>query len=145
MASPQGLTETAEYLHDVLLVLQKRSMLAKNAKETQAIPVLVAANKQDVFSALPVALVRGKLEEEIGRVRVTRTKGLLDSGVGLEGGEGDADDETNWLGEYGSKAFQFGQLEECGVEVVVEGGNVRGGGEDEGRVGEWWDWIGDKL
>lgn len=141
VSSQQSLTETAEYLHDILLVLQKRHTLSKTSKDAPAVNVLVAANKQDVFSSLPPTLVKAKLEEEIGKVRITRSKGLLDSGIGMDedlGTAAGADEEVNWLGEFGSKKFEFGQMEECGVEVVVNGGNVMGEGRDEGRVGEWW-------
>ena len=145
MSSATSLTETAEYLHDVLLVLQKRHTQSKTSKGSQGIAVLVAANKQDVFTSLPTGLVRQKLEEEVARVRMTRSKGLLiDSGVGLTN-DGEADDESNWLGQYGSKEFKFGHMEEYGVEVKVVGGNVKGEGEEKGRVDEWWAWIGDNL
>lgn len=144
LSSATGLTEAAEYLHDVLLVLQKRHTLAKSSKDLNAPPLLVAANKQDVFTSLPAGLVKSKLEEEIGKVRSTRSKGLLDSGVGMDDAGG-ADEETNWLGEYGSKDFKFAQMVEHGVEVVVAGGNVTGEGEEKAAIGEWWAWVGEKL
>lgn len=152
VSSAQGLTETAEYLHDILLVLQKRhtqsqAKSSSSGSSSSGVPVLVAANKQDVFTSLPPALVKTKLEEEIGRVRVTRSKGLMDSGVGMDDDLSPADgvgDEVNWLGEYGSQRFGFGQMEESGVEVRVVGGNVRGEGSGGGerRVEGWWDWVG---
>ncbi|KAK4971840.1 hypothetical protein LTR28_013099 [Elasticomyces elasticus] len=142
-SAPRGgtgnLTETAEFLHDVLLLLQKRHTASTTSKGPQKIPVLVAANKMDLFTALPAPLVKKRLEAEIGRVRVTRAKGLLDSGVGMEhdlGGE-----EREWLGEGGEGAFEFAQMEECGVEVVVEGGCVKG----DADVERWWEWIGEQL
>ena len=144
VSSASGLTETAEYLHDVLLLLQKRHTQGKTSKDPQAIPVLVAANKQDVFTSLPAGLVKSKLEDEIAKVRQTRSKGLLDSGIGMEDDAGQ-DEETNWLGEYGSKDFRFTQMEEHGVDIKVLGGNVTGDGEEKGRVDEWWAWIGDDL
>lgn len=126
-------------------MLQKRHTQAKSSKDPQSIPVLVAANKQDVFTSLPTGLVKSKLEEEIARVRSTRSKGLLDSGIGMEDEVGGGDEEGNWLGEYGSREFEFKQMEECGVDVVVAGGNVRGEGDANGVVGEWWGWIGENL
>ena len=144
LSSASGLTEAAEYLHDVLLILQKRHTQAKSSKDPAALPVLVAANKQDVFTSLPAKLVKGKLEEEITKVRQTRSRGLLDSGVGMEDGAG-GDEETNWLGEYGSKQFKFAQMEEHGVEVAVSGGIVTSEEQKKGSVDEWWKWIGDKL
>ncbi|KAK3697405.1 hypothetical protein LTR37_017467 [Vermiconidia calcicola] len=144
VSSAGGLTEAAEYLHDVLLLLQKRHTQGKTSKDPQAIPVLVAANKQDVFTSLPVGLVKSKLEGEIAKVRQTRSKGLLDSGIGMEDESG-ADEEGNWLGEYGAKEFRFTQMEEHGVEVTTVGGNVRGEGEEKGFVSDWWTWIGENI
>lgn len=144
LSSPAGLTEAAEYLHDILLLLQKRHTQSKTSKDPQSISVLVAANKQDVFTSLPAGLVRSRLEEEVARVRQTRSKGLLDSGIGMED-EGGGDEESNWLGEYGSKEFRFAQMEEHGVDVAVVGGNIRGEGDEQGVVDEWWSWIGENL
>jgi signal recognition particle receptor subunit beta len=145
VSSAAGLTEAAEYLHDVLLMLQKKHTQGKSSKIAEATPVLVAANKQDVFTSLPAGIVKTKLEDEITKVRLTRSKGLMDSGVGMEDDVGGVDEEQNWLGEYGSKAFKFAQMEEHGVEVQVAGGNVKGDGEHPGKVGEWWAWVGDNL
>lgn len=144
LSSASGLTEAAEYLHDVLVILQKRQTQGNTSKPPQAIPVLVAANKQDVFTSLPVGLVQRSLEEEIAKVRSTRSKGLMDSGIGREDGDGinvEADEEAGWLGEYGNKAFAFRQMEEHGIEVGVLGGSVKG----EERPDEWWAWIGEQL
>jgi signal recognition particle receptor subunit beta len=124
--------------------LQKRHTQGKTSKDPHSIPVLVAANKQDVFTSLPTGLVKRKLEEEIARVRQTKSKGMLDSGIGMEDDVG-GDEESNCLGEYGSKEFRFKQMEEHGVDVVVHGGNVRGEGQGDNVVGEWWSWIGGNL
>ncbi|KAF2774566.1 P-loop containing nucleoside triphosphate hydrolase protein [Teratosphaeria nubilosa] len=142
VSSVTGLIEAAEYLHDVLLLLQKRHTQGKTSKTT-SVPVLVAANKQDVFTSLPANLVQSKLEQEIAKVRQTRSKGLLDSGIGMDDGAG-GDEEASWLGEYGAKDFKFAQMEEHGVDIKVLGGNVKDG-EQAGKVDEWWDWIGDNL
>ena len=144
VSSAAGLTEAAEYLHAVLLLLQKRHTQGKTSKDPQGIPVLVAANKQDVFTSLPVGLVKSKLEEEIAKVRRTKSKGLLDSGIEMEDDVG-GDEESNWLGEYGAKEFKFAQMEEHGVEIAVVGGNVRGEGDEKGVVDDWWRWIGENL
>ncbi|KAK0353571.1 hypothetical protein LTR59_008069 [Friedmanniomyces endolithicus] len=141
LSSAAGLTETAEYLYDVLLLLQKRHTQGKTSKGPLAIPVLLVANKQDVFTSLPAGLVKSKLEEELGKVRQTRSKGLLDSGIGMDD-DGEADEESNWLGEYGAKGFKFAQMREHGVEVEVVGMSTSAEGEDEGRVHECWGWIG---
>jgi signal recognition particle receptor subunit beta len=146
------LSDAAAYLHDILLALQRRRTSAKTSKLPAAIPVLIAANKQDVFTALPAPVVRQRLQEEIGKIRASRSRGLLDSAAqgddgGVGGGEED-DEESGWLGEYGSERFVFEQVIEFGVEVTVAGGNVLADGDDEDggrRVQEWWDWIAENL
>lgn len=143
VSSSAGLTETAEYLHDILLLLQKRHTQSKTSKGPTSIPVLIAANKQDVFTSLPAGLVKTKLEQEVANVRQSRSKGVLDSGIGMEGG-GDDDEESDWLGEFGAKDFKFAQMEEHGVDVKVVGGNVRDG-ENVGKVDEWWAFVGENL
>ena len=140
-SSDEGLRQTADYLHDVLLVLQKRQTGSRLSKAPKEIPALIAANKMDLFTALPTALVRSALEKEIGRVRKSREKGLLDSGIGMDdAGSGEGDD---WLGEMGSEEFKFRQLEEFNVTVEVLGGSVVG--ENESDVDAWWKWVGQRL
>jgi signal recognition particle receptor subunit beta len=134
-AGDEGLRQTADYLHDVLLILQKR-----NVKVLREVSVLIAANKMDLFTALPAALVRSSLEAELTKVRSSRSKGLLDSGIGM----GDIDDDKDdWLGEMGSKEFKFSQMEEFDVSVEVLGGNVLGG--DGPAVDKWWIWVSERL
>jgi signal recognition particle receptor subunit beta len=101
---------------------------------------LIAANKLDLFTALPAALVKSNLEAELGRVRKTRSKGLLDSGVGADDVAGEEGDD--WLGEYGSEKFSFKQLLEFDIEVDVIGGNVVGDGPG---VDKWWKWIAERI
>lgn len=137
-AGDAGLRHTADYLHDILLLLQKRMAGGKAAKALKEIPVLIAANKMDLFTALPAALVKKSLEEEIAKVRVSRSKGLLDSGIGIED-----DEKDDWLGEFGSTDFKFKQMEEFDISVDVIGGNILGG---EGPSTEkWWNWVSDRL
>ncbi|KAM7183242.1 signal recognition particle receptor subunit beta [Naviculisporaceae sp. PSN 640] len=139
-----SLSSTASYLYDVLLTLQKRATSAKGSKAPPSIPVLIAANKLDLFTALPAALVKSNLEAELGRIRTTRSKGLLDSGVGVDddiaGGNGD--EESEWLGEYGSEKFSFKQMLEFDIEVDVIGGSVTGDGPGADK---WWRWIAEKV
>lgn len=139
-AGDEGLRQTADYLHDVLLLLQKRAG-TKAAKAMKEIPVLIAANKTDLFTALPVPLVKSNLEGEITKVRTSRSKGLLDSGIGM--GDVDDDEKDDWLGEMGSTDFRFSQMEEFDVFVEVAGGNVLG--TDGPTVGKWWKWVSERL
>lgn len=131
-------TDGAEYLYDVLLTLQKRTGTKTN------MPVLIAANKLDLFTALPASLVKSRLETELGRIRKTRSKGLLEASVGTD--EVDVPEEgDDWLGEYGSERFRFEQIREFDVEVEVIGGHVVSEGEKGAEVDKWWGWIAEKI
>ncbi|MCJ1486316.1 hypothetical protein MMC06_006493 [Schaereria dolodes] len=133
--------EAAEYLHDVLLQLQKRTTSSKTTKATKAIPVLIAANKLDLFTALPAALTTTILESEITNVRSSKAKGLLDSGVGLN--EADPGEGKDWLGDGSEGRFEFPQMTEVRAPVTVLGGNVLGGNGAD--IGLWLEWIRSNL
>lgn len=137
----ESLRQTAEYLHDLLLLLQTRSTKSKTSKALVELPLLIAANKLDLFTALPAPLVKTSLEAEITNVRSSKNKGLLDSGIDMN--EMDAGDEKDWLGEGGEGKFDFTQMEEVGVPITVIGGNVQGAEVPD--VQKWWDWIGSNL
>jgi signal recognition particle receptor subunit beta len=126
-----------------LLALQKRYTGAKSSKGPKDIPVLVAANKMDLFTALPPHLVKISLEKAISEVRKSRAKGLKDSGVALGADEDGMEEEREWLGEGGEGSFNFEQMEEVGVNVVVQGGNVLG--VDGADVKSWFAWIAEQL
>lgn len=143
LSEPDALADAASYLYDILLRLQKRAGSTRSSKPPPAIPVLVAANKSDLFTALPAKLVKNGLEKELGRIRRTRSKGLLDSGVASEEIAVGLDEADDWLGEYGSDVFKFDQMQEFDIYVDVEGGAVLG--EKDAAVDRWWSWIGAKL
>ena len=134
----RALSDTAEYLYDILLTLQRRFQARGGSRAPASVPVLVAANKADLFTALPAALVKANLEGELGRIRKARSKGLLDSGGGGEEGE----EGDGWLGAYGSERFSFREMMEFDVEVEVVGGNVLGEGPGAEK---WWKWIGERV
>ncbi|KAK3368506.1 signal recognition particle receptor beta subunit-domain-containing protein [Podospora didyma] len=142
LSDSEALPSAAEYLYDVLLSLQKRMAGGKGSKAPASIPVLVAANKQDLFTAVPAALVKSNLEAELGRIRKTRSRGLLDSGVGADDDVSAREDGDDWLGEYGSEKFSFNQLMEFDIEVDVVGGNVVGDGPGADK---WWKWIAERV
>ncbi|CAN8096878.1 unnamed protein product [Discula destructiva] len=142
LSEPETLADAAAFLYDVLLRLQKRTGSTRTSKAPPAIPVLVAANKNDLFTALPAKLVKSSLEKELGRIRRTRSKGLLDSGVGSDDVAAGTDEADDWLGEYGSEEFKFDQMREFDIYIDVEGGAVLG---DKADVDKWWSWIGKKL
>jgi signal recognition particle receptor subunit beta len=137
IGEPEVLAPTAAYLYDVLLFLQKR---ATNAKAKVAIPILIAANKMDLFTALPSTLVKSNLEAELTRIRASRSKGLLDSGVGSD--DIGSEEQDSWLGEYGSSKFTFSQLQEFDIDVDVLPGNVTGDGPGADK---WWWWIAQRI
>ncbi|KAF2188634.1 P-loop containing nucleoside triphosphate hydrolase protein [Zopfia rhizophila CBS 207.26] len=143
VAEEAGLNEAAEYLHDVLLALQKRYTGAKTSRGPKEIPVLIAANKLALFTALPPHLVKIALEKAISEVRKSKAKGLKDSGVGMRGDDDGLEEEREWLGEGGEGSFEFGQMEEVGTSVTVKGGNVLGG--DGSDVKSWWEWVAEQL
>lgn len=134
------LKDAAAYLHDVLLQLQKRTTGKGSRKGKGEISVLIAANKQDLFTALPPGAVRERLETEIERVRQSKNKGLVDVGDNRED-----DDEDSMLGGGGEDQFRFKMLEnDYGIKVEVAGGAVRG--EEAGKGVERWEhWIGGCL
>lgn len=142
LSEPAVLAGAAAYLYEVLLRLQKRMGSTTTSKAPYAIPVLIAANKMDLFTALPAKLVKSNLEKELGRIRRTRSKGLLDSGVGTDEFGAGGDEADDWLGEYGSEDFKFDQMREFNMDVDVEGGSVLG---DKPNVDRWWSWIGNRL
>ncbi|OJJ50457.1 hypothetical protein ASPZODRAFT_173502 [Penicilliopsis zonata CBS 506.65] len=131
LSEEEALRDTATYLHDVLFVLQKRALdKGKSAAKVAAeVPVLVAANKQDLFTALPAGSVREKLEAEIERVRKFRSKGLMDASAGS--GETGGEDEI--LGnDEGQEKFTFKLLEDEVGSNAERGSGVR----------KWEEWIG---
>ncbi|KAJ5668832.1 hypothetical protein N7462_009902 [Penicillium macrosclerotiorum] len=137
------LRDTATYLHDVLLVLQKRALGKgkSSTKRVAEVPVLVAANKQDLFTALPPGSVREKLEAEIDRIRKSKTKGLMDASMDT----GVNDEEEEVLGDDDAQGiFTFKLLEEVGVKVDVVGGAVKGDEQEElgSGVRRWEEWVG---
>jgi len=141
LAEPEGLAAAASYLYDVLLFLQKRMGSARGSKAPSAVPVLIAANKADLFTALPAALVKSNLEAELARIRRSRSKGLLDSGVGADDIDA-ASGGDDWLGEYGAEKFSFAQMREFDTEVDVLAGSVTSNGPG---VDKWWSWIAEKI
>lgn len=145
VSASHALTQASEYLHDVLLILQKRHTQARSSKGPTQASFLVLANKQDVFSALPSSLIKAKLESEISKIRLTRSRGLLDSGINAENEDAATDDEQNWLGDYGSKEFNFDHMREHDIEVDIIGGNALAEDGSAGKVDAWWKWLGSNM
>ena len=139
---PAPLKDTASYLHDILLYLQRRKAGKGSSKTKAEIPVLIAANKQDLFTALPAGAVKERLEKAIELVRESKRRGLADVG---KGAEEENEDEENILAGGGEQQFAFKLLEdEFGIPVEVTPGEVRGDGAGRG-VDRWENWIGQQL
>ena len=135
-----ALLETAQYLHDILLTLQTRHASAKPSKGPSQMPVLIAANKLDLFTALPAKLVKSALESEITKLKNTCTKGLVDSGIGVDDA---SDNDQEVLGGGGEDPFKFSLMEEYNVPIEILGGNCLGAdGPDSNK---WWKWIAQYL
>jgi len=126
-SSAQEWRDAGEYLYAVLLRIQK--LQEARGVKAKSFPVLVACNKSDLFTALPAARIRRLLEDEMGRVREARSRGIV--GVGEEERE---DDE--WLGEGGSGSFTFEALEEAGIQVEFAGGSTLADGWRQ-PLGKW--------
>lgn len=133
-----SLGPTAAFLYDVLLYLQKAT---NNSGKARVIPsVLIAANKMDLFTALPVHIVRKQLENELTHLRTTKSKALLDSGVGAD--EIGSEEQDSWLGRYGAEKFTFEQMMEFKIDVEIMGGSVT---VDEPGINEWWWWMAQRI
>ncbi|OJD17973.1 hypothetical protein AJ78_02004 [Emergomyces pasteurianus Ep9510] len=145
--SDELLRDAATYLHDVLMALQNRvyhkgtRITSSSSKKIPKIPVLVAANKQDLFTALPPGSIKAKLESEIEKIRLSKRKGLLDVSMNALSVE----DEQDMLGgDEEEGPFTFRMLDEqIGIKVDVIGGTVVSDGEDRaGGVRRWEEWVG---
>jgi signal recognition particle receptor subunit beta len=140
------LAPTAAYLYDVLLALQQKKAASDKKSSASAsasagpVPVLVAANKMDLFTALPATMVRQHLEMELTRLRASRSKGLLDSGVGSD--EIGSEEQDSWLGAYGTEKFTFQQMREFDIDVEVLPGSVVG---EKPQADKWWWWIAQRI
>ena len=113
-----AIDDTAEYLHDVLLELQKLHARSK-ASTAREVPFLVASNKSDLFTSLPASAVKSTLEAEITKIRQTRARGIAAVG-GMGKVEGlDAVDEEGQeqepLGGSAEGKFEFRAMEDCNV------------------------------
>ncbi|KAH6606973.1 signal recognition particle receptor [Trichoderma cornu-damae] len=138
LGEQETIAPTASYLYDVLLFLQRRA--TSKGKDKASVPVLIAANKMDLFTALPATMVKTHLELELSRIRASRSKGLLDSGVGID--DIGSEEQDGWLGEFGSEKFTFQQMNEFDIEVEVLAGSVLA---KEPGADKWWWWIAQRI
>ncbi|KAG2178105.1 hypothetical protein INT43_003358 [Umbelopsis isabellina] len=106
---------TAEYLYDVL---------ANQHTSKSNIPILVACNKTDLFTALPTSKIQTLLEAEINRLRATKS-------AAVEQQESSGETMSEYLG-YEGQDFKFEHLEN---DVTLAGCSVENG--DLKCVTEW--------
>ncbi|KIW05938.1 uncharacterized protein PV09_03129 [Verruconis gallopava] len=145
-AASAGLREAAEYLYDVLLSLQKAYENASTSKSRE-VHFLIAANKMDLFTALPTDVVKRSLERELSSLRETKARGIsavstVGNGEGL-GGEAEEEEDRSILGGMAEGDFKFAGMQEYDVHVDVVGGNVVG--EEGPGVDGWWEWIAQQM
>jgi signal recognition particle receptor subunit beta len=135
--NPETLTEPASYLHDALLTLQLRKTGKVGSNVKADVAVLIAANKQDLFTATPPERVREILQTELERVKESRRRGISTVGKEVD------DDDDHVLGGAGEDKFSFETMrEEYGIDIDVIGGSVR---TAEPGVQNWEEWIGGLL
>ena len=134
------LRDTATYLHDTLLAIQRLQRSKGKSKKT-IVQMLIAANKQDLFTALPPGTVRSLLEKEVNGVKESRNRGL----VAVDQDQNADDAEEDVLGGGGEDKFTFKDFQEdYDIEINVLPGSVRG--EEAGKgIHRWEEWIGSCL
>ncbi|KAK9462453.1 signal recognition particle receptor beta subunit-domain-containing protein [Lipomyces oligophaga] len=120
--------EAAEYLYDILCLTERITM---------GVDIAIAANKSELFTAMPPKQLRTTFETEMDKIRQTRSKligkvGLDDEKSSSEADE-DINDGANRLGLSDGSAFSLAQLES---EVVVIAGSVK-----TGKVEDWVAWM----
>ena len=123
------------YLYTMLLKLQKHLGLSRKPTSPKKMPVLIAANKMDLFTAMPITDVKIALEEELSRLRAQSTQNLLDSASQEDSG---SVSEHVLLGDNDKLHFEFSQLHEFNIEVKLLGGSVC---EDRPDVESWSSWL----
>uniref|UniRef100_A0A060TAI6 Signal recognition particle receptor subunit beta n=1 Tax=Blastobotrys adeninivorans TaxID=409370 RepID=A0A060TAI6_BLAAD len=115
-AGAQAISQAASFLY---------WLLQKVEKKAGGIAILVAANKGDVFNALPVTKLRDTLEKEIDALRSARSKGVGDVDLNED------DEDGSWIGLEGQ--FHFKDLES---EFAVMDGSVTAS-----RTSKWDNWV----
>ncbi|KAJ8099337.1 signal recognition particle receptor beta subunit-domain-containing protein [Lipomyces tetrasporus] len=130
MSRPERLREAAEYMYDILRITERVQ---------GGTDVLVAANKSELFTAVPAKRLRTLLETELYKIRESRAKSVSKVAAGGEKDDEDDDNEdvvggSGWIGKRGEKG-SF-KLEDLETEVTVIDGSV-----DNGKIDAWIGWM----
>ncbi|KAK6543843.1 hypothetical protein TWF694_000571 [Orbilia ellipsospora] len=137
LSAQPRLTDTVEYLYEVLLAIQKRySVLSETTTSTELIPLLIACNKNDLFTALPSSKISLLLQSELGRMKETKRKGLMNAGAG----DDDDEDLDRVLGDENSDLITWENLKEFGADISVQSGSIK-----NGSVDGWKSWMSNCL
>ncbi|KAK9238207.1 signal recognition particle receptor beta subunit-domain-containing protein [Lipomyces kononenkoae] len=134
ISRPERLREAAEYLYDILRITER----VRGGTD-----VLVAANKSELFTAVPAKRLRTLLEVELDKIRESRAKSVDKVGAGGDKHDGDDGDEDDsavvggnlWLGRGGEKEGPF-KFEDLETEVTVVDGSV-----DNDKIDGWLGWM----
>ena len=110
-------------------------MEGRSSKTSRKLPVLIAMNKMDLFTALPLQKAQLVLEAELARIHSTSSQTLWDSAKPeFDHSIG----EDDWLSK--DRAFlRFSQMDKISLEVSVVGG-VASGAEGS-NIDIWKSWI----
>ncbi|KAF3220971.1 hypothetical protein TWF106_006567 [Orbilia oligospora] len=133
LSTQARITDTTGYLYELLLAIQKRyAVLSESNTSTEPIPLLIACNKNDLFTALPSTKISNLLQTELSRMKETKRKGLLGAGAG----ENDDEDLDLVLGDEASDQITWEGLKEFGVEISIQSGSVK-----SGNIDGWKSWM----
>ena len=83
------------------------------------------------------------LENEIGKIRDSKARGLFDSAIDVQDDPMSLATDQNRLGDGGEGKFDFDQMRESNVIVQISRGNVLG--PDGSDLDAWWAWIANRL
>ena len=123
---PKNITETAEYLTEILLILEKIR---------EPIDILIACNKNESFTARQPLKIKEALENEITRIFERKKKSL--GNIERDIGDVDEINENLDLSFDISKGFKFDYLE-GNVEVLA-------GSVHKNKITTWQEWVGSHL
>ncbi|KAK9446387.1 signal recognition particle receptor beta subunit-domain-containing protein [Limtongia smithiae] len=126
MTNGDSFRQAAEYLYDVLLVTNG----VRGGTD-----VLIAANKSELFTAVPAKRLRSLFETELNTIREMRARSLGQTALQSEkADEAPVPDNYRWLGKPGETGPL--RLVDLETEVTVLDGSV-----ETGKVDGWVSWM----